>query len=201
MKNEKNNLTSEESLAIIRGMIESTKQDLRDNGSWFLLWGWLVFAACAIHFLLMKSGFEQPYLAWILMPVGGIISFFKGRKEEKSQRVKTHIDDFMKYVLIAFLVCLFIVLGFMFKLGLYTYPLLMMVYGMWLFISGSSIRFRPLQIGGGINWILCTVAFFTDFETQLLLLALAVLLGYIIPGHLLRNRFNKALQNGSSIIA
>ncbi len=192
MENEKSMMSNEESLRIIRSMIESTKQDLRDNGSWFLLWGWLVFIACILHYVLMEVGYEKPYLAWMLMPVGGIISFIKGIREEKSQKVKTHLDEFMKHVLVAFLVSLFIVLGFMSKLGLSTYPLVMMVYGFWLYISGGAINFRPLQIGGIINWILAVTAFFVGFELQLLILGIAVLLGYIIPGYILRNRYNKA---------
>jgi hypothetical protein len=192
MENEKSIMSNEESLRIIRSMIESTKQDLRDNGSWFLLWGWLVFIACVLHYVLMEVGYEKPYQAWSLMILGGVISIIKGFREEKSQKVKTHIDEFMKYVLVAFLVSLFIVLGFMSKLGLNTYPLIMMVYGFWLFISGGVINFRPLQIGGIINWILAITAFFVGFELQLLILGIAVLLGYIIPGYILRNRYNKA---------
>ena len=149
----------------------------------------------------MQTGFDQPYLAWMLMPLGGVISIFKGMREEKQQKVKTQIDDFMKYVLIAFLVSLFIVLGFMSKLQLYTYPMVMMVYGFWLFISGGVINFRPLQVGGIINWALTIAAFFVGFETQLLLLALAVLLGYIIPGYILRSRYNKAIQNSTAVLA
>jgi hypothetical protein len=170
MENEKSIMSNEESLRIIRSMIESTKQDLHDNGSWFLLWGWLVFIACITHYILMEMGFNQPYLAWILMPIGGVISFVKGIREEKSQKVKTHIDEFMKHVLIAFLVSLFIVLGFGPKLLLNTYPLIMMVYGFWLFISGGVINFRPLQIGGIINWGLAIAAFFVGFKIQLVML-------------------------------
>lgn len=194
MENEKSTMSNEESLRIIRSMIESTKQDLRDNGSWFLLWGWLVFIACITHYVLMEVGYDQPYLAWILMPIGGVISFIKGMREEKSQKVKTQIDEFMKHVLIAFLVSLFIVLGFGPKLGLNTYPLIMMVYGFWLFISGGVINFRPLQIGGIINWALAILAFFVGFKFQLLVLGVAVLLGYIIPGYILRSKYNKAVK-------
>lgn len=194
MENEKSTMSNEESLRIIRSMIESTKQDLRDNGSWFLLWGWLVFIACITHYILMEVGYDKPYLAWTLMIVGGVISVIKGMREEKTQKVKTHIDEFMNFVLIAFLVSLFIVLGFMFKLKLNTYPLIMMVYGFWLFISGGVINFRPLQMGGIINWVLAIVAFFVGFKLQLILLGAAVLMGYIIPGYILRSKFNKAVK-------
>ena len=97
----------------------------------------------------------------------------------------------MGYVLIAFLVSLFMVLFFQGMLKLNCYPMVMMVYGIWLFISGGAIKFKPLIAGGIVNWILCIVAFFVSFEIQLLLLALAVLLGYIIPGHMLKSRYQK----------
>ncbi len=195
MKNEKPIMSSEESLAVIRSMIESTREDMRDNGSWYLLWGWLVFTACILHYTLMATGFEQPAMAWMLMPLGGVISIIKGLRENKEQRVKTHLDTFMKHVLISFLICLFIVLGFMPKLGLNTYPMVMLVYAFWLYISGGAINFRPLQAGGLINWGLAIVTFFAGFEEQLLLLALAVLSGYIIPGYMLRSRYYKEQQH------
>jgi hypothetical protein len=191
METENKPMSSEQSLALIASMIESTRNELRENGSWFLLWGWLVFIAAAGHFILMKAGFEKPYLAWMLMPLGGVISAVKGIREEKQQKVKTQLDSLMNAVLIAFLVCLLMVLVFMPKLGLATYPMVMMVYGIWLFISGSAIRFRPLQAGGVLNWVLAIAAFYFTFDMQLLLLALAVLGGYIIPGYMLRFRYNK----------
>jgi hypothetical protein len=194
-------LSKEESLSIITSMIEATKKDLQDNGSWYLLWGWLVFIACAIHYSLMKVGYEHPYYAWMLMPLGGVISVVKGIREEKKQRVKTFVDDFMRYILIAFLVCLLMVLLNFGVLQLATYPLLMMIYGVWLFVSGGALLFRPLLIGGIINWALAAIGFYVGFETQLLLLAAAVLFGYIIPGYMLRSRYNKASRENVTSFA
>lgn len=184
--------SNEDSLRVITSMIEARKKEFRDNGSWFLLWGWLVFVACVLHFVLMKSGFDQPYLAWTLMIVGGVISVFKGIREEKTQRVRTYVDQFMNYVLISFLVCLMMVLLNMYHLKLNTYPMLMMIYGIWLFVSGGTLEFRPLIIGGILNWALALVSFYLEFDYQLLALAVAVLLGYIVPGYMLRIRYNKA---------
>jgi hypothetical protein len=138
---------------------------------------------------MLQAAWENPYILWaVLMPIGGVASMIYGRKQDKQQKVRTYLDEFMKYALIAFLVSLFTVLAFMSKLGLATYPMVMMVYGIWLFISGGAIRFRPLIYGGIINWILGITAFFFAFPAQLLILSLAVLLGYIIPGHMLRSK-------------
>jgi hypothetical protein len=147
MKHEET-LTGNESMEIISRMISTVRNDIQDESFHYLQWGWLVLAASLGNYFLLQTGYEHPYILWaILMPLGGIGSMVYGRMQDKKQKVKTFLDDFMKYVLIAFLVSLFMVLGFMGKLGLATYPMVMMVYGMWLFISGGVIKFQPLVIG------------------------------------------------------
>ncbi len=193
-------LTEQESLAVISRMIKTAQNDIEDNSFYYLIWGWLVFVASTLNYFLMQANYENNFLPWaILMPLGGIITGIYSYKQEKKQRVKSYVDDVMKYVIIAFLVSLFIVLLSMSKLGLATYPMVMIIYGVWLFISGGAIKFQPLVIGGIVNWALAIAAFFVNFELQLLLLSAAVLLGYIIPGHLLKSRFKK--QNSFSTTA
>ena len=184
--------SNEDSLRVITSMIEATKKDLRDNGFWYLFWGWLVFIACVLNFTLMQLGVEQAQMAWLLMLFGGVYTFIRGRKEEREHQVKTHVDHFMKYVLICFMVCLLLVLFSQGHLQMSTYPMVMMVYGMWLFMSGGMLEFRPLLIGGIINWALAFVGFYLSYEYQLLALGASVLFGYIIPGYMLRSRYNKA---------
>ena len=101
------------------------------------------------------------------------------------------MDEFMKYVVTAFLVSMLIVLFSMQKLGPNTYPMLLLVYGIWLYISGGTIKFKPLMAGGIINWAFAVGSMFVDFKMQLLFLAMSVLLGYIIPGHLLNRKYNQ----------
>jgi hypothetical protein len=188
-------MSGEESLRLITEMIQTAKSGLRDNGFFYLFWGWLVFVASLSQYILLvvlKSDYNGiPWL--ILMPLGGIVSAVYGARKKKAMRVKTYLDQFMGYALIAFLVSLLTVLFYM----AYTqnpqmaYPLIMMVYGAWLFISGGALKFKPLLWGGCINWTLSIVSMFVVFQSQLLLLALAVLLGYIIPGHMLKASYNK----------
>ncbi len=191
MENEKQ-ITGMESIEIIQRMISSAKNDLQDDSFQYLLWGWLVFIASTGHYILWQIGYDKPYLVWFLMPIGGIISFFYGMKQNKNQKVKTYIDEVMRYVLITFFISLSVILLMMGKLGINTYPMVMLVYGGWLFISGGALKFKPLIFGGIINWILGVAAFFVTFDIQLLLLAGAVLLGYIIPGYLLKTKFEKS---------
>jgi hypothetical protein len=185
-------LNNEESLQLIRRMINTAKENLEDNSFYFLLWGWFVFVACLLHYVLLKLSPQIQGIGWvILMPLGGVITMVYGYRQDKKQSTTSYISDLMKYVLIAFLVSLFVVLIFMNKLGLATYPMVMLIYGIWLFVSGGALNFKPLVYGGIINWTLGITAFFFSFEYQLLILALAVLLGYIIPGHRLKKRQQK----------
>ena len=185
-------INSEQGLELIQRMIKTAQHDIEDDSFYFLLWGWAVFTACFLNFVLLKINSEYPFIGWvILMPAAGIITSMYGKSREKKMKVKSYIDSLMKYVLVSFLVSLFLVLFFMSKLQLNTYPMVMMVYGFWLFISGGALKFKPLIIGGIINWILASFSFFLDFEQQLITLAIAVLLGYIIPGYMLKYKFKR----------
>lgn len=191
METTEKKFTEKESFDVIIGMIQAAKTNLHDESFYFLLWGWLVFFASLTHFFLLKNNVEFAPAVWMLMPLGGIITAVYSSRQKKNVKVKTYVDEFMKYVLIAFLVSLGVVLFSMQKLGLNTYPMVLLVYGLWLFISGGAIKFNPLLVGGIINWIFAIASFFVSFDVQLLFLALAVLLGYIIPGYLLKRKFSQ----------
>jgi len=190
MENNSNNMNTAESLQIIQDMINAVKQDLGKNSFYFLLWGWLVLIASLGHYLLLNMEVEYASIVWLLMPLGGVVTAIYGKKQKKEEQANTYINEFMKYVIGSFGASLFIVLIFQGILGLSTYPMVMVLYGILLFVSGGAIRFKPLMYGGIINWIFAIISFFFTFKIQLLLLAAAVLLGYIIPGYLLKKAEN-----------
>jgi hypothetical protein len=64
------------------------------------------------------------------------------------------------------------------------------LYGLGTFVSGLLLKFRPLIICGIINWILAMIAVKFDFDSQMLFGAAALLISYIIPGHLLAMKKN-----------
>jgi hypothetical protein len=70
-------------------------------------------------------------------------------------------------------------------------PVFLALYGIPTFLSGIILRFIPLKAGGICCWILCMLAIFLRYDHQLLLLGLAVLLAWIIPGYLLRAKSRK----------
>ena len=193
METQEKTFNEHESLQIIERMMLSAKREISEDGFMYLFWGWLVFiAAMANCFLQFIIHYEYPWIPWaILMPAGGIVSFIHGARQNKKQKVKTFVDEFLGYLVIAFLVCLFVVLFFMQKLQLNCYPMVMLIYGIFLFVSGGMLRFRPFIAGGIINWGFAIASFFVTFDIQLLFISAAVFLGYIIPGHILNHQFKK----------
>lgn len=183
-------MNQEESIEIIKRMISTSRHNIKSSDSFmFLLWGYVVFLASAVNFILLNTIFsDYAFSAWLLIIVGIIGSIYYGIKEEKEQTVKTFVDTMLTYTWISFSVCLAIVLIFGFKLKLNLYPVILLLYGIGLFISGGAYKFKPLIIGGIICWVCSVIAFNVDFYYQLLILAFAVLAGYIIPGHLLKSK-------------
>ena len=185
------NFSPEQSLQVIRSMLERVKQDFSENSFFLLLWGWLVLSAALIQYILMVYvKYPNHWLSWNLMWVGAIVSIIHGIRRDRRQKAKTYIEETMKYfgmgTGITFTVLTFI-LGY-YELWLYAFPFYLVIYGYMSWVCGSIIHFVPLRWAGGACWIIAAVSVFTTYDVHLLLMALAVLIAYIIPGYMLRNR-------------
>ena len=73
----------------------------------------------------------------------------------------------------------------------YAFTYYILLYAIGTFVTGKLIRFRPLVIGGVINFVLASVSVRFSYDYQLLIGSLAILVSYIIPGHLLRMRYQQ----------
>ncbi len=187
-------MNEKEAITIIEDMISKTQQEVKDNGFYYILWGWLVFISALIDYTLLVFVQEpQHALVWgILMPLGGLVSFIAGKKLSKKVFVKTYIDEALKALTIAFTASIFIVCVIMPMTAQNWqsfFPTLLVIYGFGIFVFGGIIRFNYLKYGAIANWILAIIGFYCNYSTQLILVAIAVLIGFIIPGHMLKARF------------
>jgi hypothetical protein len=179
-------LTQKESLEIIHAMVQQSRQRVGENGVFYLLWGYAALIAALAHYLLLQAGIQNPWMSWVLMPVAGVLSGIIGYRKSQQATVLTHVDTAMVYLWGAFLIVLITVLSFSGQIGFTgSYPVVILLYGLGTFVSGGILRFKPLIFGGIICWICGIAAMFSAFDVQLLLMAGAILCGYIVPGHLL----------------
>jgi hypothetical protein len=185
-------LSPQESLSIIRSMIDKTKHSLSDHSHYFLLWGYAVFLGCSIQFALIKANYEKHYMAWWITVVALVIHVVLGIRDSKKEKVSTYTGEAngALWMGIGFG---FMILAFIFsKLGWqYCFPFYILFYGLGTFVSGNLLKFKPLIIGGAICYVLAAVAIYVDYDIQVLLTGISILISYIIPGHLLRMQYNK----------
>lgn len=184
-------LSPEQSLALIQNMINKTKQDMSDDTFYFLVWGWITFVCCTGQFVLKNVfNYEQHYQVWWLVIAGVILSIWQGKKDQKSTAAKTYVGESMKYLWIGMGICFFVLSMILTKLGWGTpvFPFFIMLYGLGTFISGNFLRFRPLVAGGIAAWALAIGSVFVNYDYQMLFGAAAILISYIIPAYMLRAR-------------
>ena len=192
-ENEKH-MTEAESLSIISGMIRHAKNRFSETGHLYLLWGFVIFICCITQFIMLYVFKNQnAYYIWYATWLVAIYQFYYLFKKKKRARVKTYTDEIIGYVWFTFIICSFILVYILIKNNAFQAinASILVMYGMPTFLSGIILRFKPLRIGGFICWLLAITAMFTVYQYQLLLLALAVVAAWIIPGFILRAKFNK----------
>jgi putative Mn2+ efflux pump MntP len=190
---EEKSINPAESLDIIQSMISKAQQNYSIDSFYYIMWGWLTFTAAMLSYFLYPVLRENTGLIWLLMPLGGIVSFFYGRNQSKKQKVKTYLENHVNQVwltlgLAIISVCASIFMG----VNLEIMPTFILLYGIGIFCTGRIIRFVPMMIGGALCFplfLLCGYFTFNHGEYQFLVLALALLVSYIIPGHMLKAKF------------
>jgi hypothetical protein len=71
------------------------------------------------------------------------------------------------------------------------YPCFLALYGMPTFLSGVILRFRPLMIGAVVCWLLAIISVAVVSLFQPLFLIPAVVAAWIIPGYLLKKKYEQ----------
>ncbi|HEX8357811.1 MAG TPA: hypothetical protein VF610_10380 [Segetibacter sp.] len=185
--------TAQESLVLIRSMIETTKTSISDNSAFFLIWGYATVVGCLLQYILLVFvQYPHHYIAWLVTPFALLLHILFAIKSKKAERVKTFIGEANGFVWII-VGCSYLALAIIFyKIGWqYSFPFYILLYGIGTYISGSLLKFKPMRFGGA--FCLCIAAFtpYTSYSNQILLAAFAILISYIVPGHLLRSQYRK----------
>ena len=138
---------------------------------------------------------NSNWYAWFITPVALIIHFYFIAIDRKTEKVKTYISQANSYLWMA-IGFSFLVLAFIFsRIGWqYSFPFYILFYGMGTSVSGALLQFRPMVLGGASCFVLAAVAAYIPYDLQILLTAFAILISYIIPGHLLRARHRHSAQ-------
>lgn len=186
---EKNELSEKESLKIIEGMILKAKGNVVSNQFYFIMWGWAI-ALINLFVYFSQTLYEFPYahFAWILCLPLGIYTGIHASIKAKMRPVKTHLEDMFSYMWLAFFVMVIIIAGAGPKIGFNINPLIVLITGFPTFITGIAIKFKPLIYGGAAFWLFAVLGFALPFEYHPLVGAAAIIVGYLVPGYLLKQK-------------
>jgi len=195
------NLDPKQSLLLIESMINRAKDKFAEDGSMYLLWGWVVFVCSLTQFVLMHF-FKYPYhyIVWFASWIVVIYQLVYIRKKIKRRRVRTYTGYILGYVWLTFVIVIFLLaflIGRLTEGDYYVHisPILLTIYGIPIFLSGIILRFKPLVVGGIGCWILSIAAMLIDnYDYQFLLIPLAMIIAWIIPGYLLRAKYKLQSQ-------
>lgn len=187
MKDQKHQLSSEESMEIITRMIKTAQGNVKSASFYFLLWGWITIIASAGQFYLaLYTDYHAPYIVWLLAVPGWIITFIYAYKQSQKERVKTYSDSLIMWTWIGFMISILIIIFAGRQVNYQITPLVMLFAGLCTFITGLVIRFKPLIAGGCSFWLLTPVALYLPVTYSPIVMAAGILLGYLIPAYMLK---------------
>lgn len=187
-------LSESESMQLITSMINKAQNRFNENGTIYLLWGWAILTCCVIQFIALYFFKNQnPYYIWFLTWPGVIYQIIYSRQRKKKQRTKTYTDEIVEFIWMVFIACiaLLVFMQLHLKSVATIYPSILIMYGMPTILSGLILKSNALKIGGICCWMLAILSVFIFYEFQLLLIAIAVIIAWIIPGYLLKSKFKK----------
>ena len=188
MKTESEKLNPQQSLDLITNMIKQAQGNISNNSKYFLLWGWCITLANFGMYSLMKfTTYPHPYVVWLITIPAWIITMIYGRKDGREAKVHTHLDSIMTWLWIGFGIAILPVIFFGNKINFQINSIIILVSALPTFVSGILLRFKPLLLGGIVFWVSGMLSFIADAPTQYLIGGTAMILGYLLPGYMLKN--------------
>ena len=194
---EEKEINPAESLEIMQSMILKAQKNYSVDSFYYIMWGWLTFTAATLSYFLAPVLEEKTGLVWLLMPLGGVASYIYGAKQSKKQKVKTHIETHVQQVWVTLgIAFIFLIIAIFLKINFEVLPTFILLYGIGIFCTGRIIKFIPMMVGGLLCFplfLICSKFSILDESMQMfqfLILAFAILVSYIIPGHLLKAKFS-----------
>lgn len=188
-------LSNEKSLEIIHQMINQAKSNITDSGLSWLLWGTMLFLTCIATYIFIDIEASYTFLGWNVFGGVTIVLLTYDILKPKQKKVRTYVDDLMKMVDIGFIASMFTII---ISMNVSVRPndgfgFMLMIFGFLMLAKAGVIKSRSLMIGAAVNWGGAIAIFFCkEFKYDMLIMAGAVLIGYIIPGLILRAEYRKA---------
>jgi hypothetical protein len=125
---------------------------------------------------------------WVVFSlIGFIIHYFMDRKINKDKKVYSYLESYIKNLWTVTAFSFFIATFICIKLEINPPPVMLLIAGLATTTTGLLIRFRPVIFGGIAFFIFSIASTFVLYEYIALIVGLAIICGYLIPGYYLKS--------------
>lgn len=201
----------QESLQLIDNMIRKAKASYHETGIGPILWGTVVTICALVSWSQRQFNYDLPFDIWLLTVVAIIPQIIITQKERKQRMAVRYEDRAMGYVWTTFGVSVFLlslIINLVFYnlrkevsdaipvYGDYVSAFFLLIYGIPTIITGGIMRYKYMLWGGIICWCLIIPSLFVSAKADMLLMALAAICAWLIPGLILRMRHLKKQSCG-----
>lgn len=180
-------LDNKQSLEIISTMIAEAKHSISRSGSFYiLLWGWVISLANFAHYTLEKMDYDYPFIVWVITIPTAIVNAVYSVREARKAKVKVYLDKVYGQIWVAIGIAIIIALVFMGQLDMHHNPVIMLLAGVGMYVTGILLKFNPVKIGAFVLWAGAIIGFLLPVVDQFLVAGISIFLGYLIPGYMLK---------------
>jgi hypothetical protein len=188
METKNDNLTAQQSIDLIAGMIRQAQGNLGRNSFYFLLWGWVIaFCNFGMYYILKFTTYPTyAPIIWTICIPAWVFTIIYGKNQGKSRAVTTHLDKVSMWLWLCMIITIAPTWFLGSKLNSMYNAVILMPVGAATFMSGIMLRFKPLLVGGIIFWVGGILCYFVELQNQYLVGGIATILGYLVPGYMLK---------------
>jgi hypothetical protein len=197
MENSEKQMTPEESLNLIGEVISNTRNNLKTDSFFFLLWGWFIAIASLFEaFILWNANRLNEWgnvgllsgINWTgLVFIGIIIQVFYIKKHYVRRGYRTFFEKVISYMWIISALVIFLLVYFSGTRHESPEPYILAAVSIPTIITGIMTRFKPLIIGGIVFIVFAIIC--VNLEQgylRSLTSSVAMICGYLVPGYMLR---------------
>lgn len=182
-------LTPSESLKLIDDMIRQANRSFHRMSYYFLLWGVVLIVAMASQLIAIYAGWsDHGYTMIIAGIIGGVLSAIHGRREGQREAASSPMDRVLVWLWAGFIITMLIMIVAGGTQGQAPGAGIVVLTGLPTFLTGQMMKFKPLILGGILFWVLGAVSYLVEPMTGAVLYVVAMLLGYIVPGIMLKRQ-------------
>lgn len=181
-------LTPQESMDVILRAISRTRDDIRANSFYFLLWGWLIALASFGSFVSIV--FVKTHLHFLPFPIlagVGFVTTYVHYSRRTVVATESYLTFFLSRMWAVLGVCFLLVVFINVTAGQMPFTYTLLLAGLGTLVSGWTMKFGPLVFGGVVFLLTSVVSVYVPVEYKALLHGVAIVTGYLVPGYLLKN--------------